>query len=157
MTLDSHRLRLPNALGVSALGGIGVALASGSAPVVQTQAPTAIAGASALLQGTVNPRSRPTTYWFEVGTTLAYGTTTTSASAGKGDKPVAVTSTIAGLQPATTYHARVVASNDRGVTQGEDVTFTTLGGLRPRPGAGMTPGAAARHRARARTSAPRPR
>ena len=52
----------------------------------------------------------------------------TSASAGKGDKPVAVTSTIAGLQPATTYHARVVASNDRGVTQGEDVTFTTLAG-----------------------------
>jgi hypothetical protein len=114
------------ALGVSALGGNGAALASGSAPVVQTQAPTAVASASALLHGTVNPRTRPTTYWFEVGTTLAYGTTTTSASAGKGDKPVAVTSTIGGLQPATTYHARVVASNDRGVTQGEDVILTTL-------------------------------
>jgi hypothetical protein len=106
--------------------GAAPAAAGGSAPVVQTQAPTAVANASALLHGTVNPRTRPTTYWFEVGTTLAYGTTTTSASAGKGDKPVAVTSTIDSLQPATTYHARVVASNDRGVTQGEDVTFTTL-------------------------------
>jgi hypothetical protein len=115
------------ALGVSALGANGAALASGSAPVVQTQAPTAVANASAVLHGTVNPRTRPTTYWFEVGTTFAYGTTTTSASAGKGDKPVAVTATIGSLQPATTYHARVVASNDRGVTQGEDVTFTTLG------------------------------
>jgi len=113
-------------LGVGALAGNGAALASGSAPVVQTQPPTAVASTSALLHGTVNPRTRPTTYWFEVGTTLAYGTTTTSASAGKGDKPVAVTSTIGNLDPATTYHARVVASNDRGVTQGEDVTFTTL-------------------------------
>jgi hypothetical protein len=131
------------ALGVSALGGIGVALASGSAPVVQTQAPTAIASASALVHGTVNPRTRPTTYWFEVGTTLAYGTTTTSASAGKGDKPVAVTSTIGGLQPATTYHARVVASNDRGVTQGEDVTFTTLGGAQASPAPVPAPAAPA--------------
>src|SRR4029078_1749832 len=121
------------ALGVSALGANGAALAGGSPPGVQTQAPTAVARASAVLYGTVNPRTRPTTYWFEVGTTLAYGTTTTSASAGKGDKPVAVTSTIGGLQPATTYHARVVASNDRGVTQGEDGTFTTLAGAQASP------------------------
>jgi hypothetical protein len=131
------------ALGVSALGGNGAALAGGSAPVVQTQSPTAVANASALLYGTVNPRTRPTTYWFEVGTTLAYGTTTTSASAGKGDKPVAVTSTIGSLQPATTYHARVVASNDRGVTQGEDVTFTTLGEGQASPGPLPAPAAPA--------------
>jgi hypothetical protein len=115
------------ALGISALGATGVALAGGGVPDAQSQAPTGVAPTSAVLHGLVNPRTRPTTYWFEVGTTLAYGTTTSSASAGKGDKPVAVTATIANLLPATDYHVRVVASNDRGVTPGADVTFTTLG------------------------------
>jgi hypothetical protein len=60
---------------------------------------------------------RPTTYWFEVGTTLAYGTTTTSASAGKGDKPVAVT-------------------HDRGPAAGDDVPRARRGLQRPRRHAG---------------------
>ena len=69
----------------------------GGAPDVQTQAPTAITTASAVLHGLVNPRTRKTTYWFEFGTTLAYGTTTNPASAGKGDKPVTVTVGIGAL------------------------------------------------------------
>jgi hypothetical protein len=67
-----------------------------------------------------------TTYWFEAGTTLAYGTATAAASAGKGDKPVNVTAGIGNLAPATTYHVRLVASNDRGITHGEDMSFATL-------------------------------
>ena len=108
-----------------AIVGTAPAIAGGSAPVVQTQAPTSIDSASAVFHGLVNPRTRMTTYWFEVGTTLAYGATTTPASAGKGDKPVTVTGGIAGLQPATTYHVRLVASNDQGVSHGDDATFTT--------------------------------
>jgi hypothetical protein len=107
------------------------AAAGESAPDVQTQAPTPIASASAVFHGLVDPRSRKTTYWFEVGPTLAYGTTTSPASAGKGDKPVTVTSGIGGLQPATAYHVRLVAANDRGVTPGDDVTFTTSGTAQP--------------------------
>src|SRR5690242_2675700 len=114
-----------------AVAASGPALAAGSAPVVQTQAATSITRASAVFNGLVNPRTRMTSYWFEVGTTLAYGTTTNSASAGKGDKPVSVTIGIGGLQPATDYHVRLVASNDRGVTQGEDVTFTTPAAAEP--------------------------
>jgi hypothetical protein len=102
------------------------ATAGEAAPDVQTQAATAVTTASAVLHGLVNPRGRNTTYWFEAGTTLAYGTTTSAASAGKGDKPVTVTSGIGGLAPTTTYHVRLVASNDRGVTHGADVTFATL-------------------------------
>jgi hypothetical protein len=105
--------------------GTAPAMASGSAPDVQTQAPTSVVSTTAVFHGLVNPRTRMTSYWFEVGTTLAYGTTTTPASAGKGDKPVAVTGSIGGLQPATAYHVRLVASNDRGVSQGGDATFTT--------------------------------
>ena len=101
----------------AAVVGTAPATAGESAPDVQTQAPTAVTSASAVLHGLVNPRTRKTTYWFEVGTTLAYGTTTNPASAGKGDKPVTVTASIGDLQPATTYHVRLVASNDRGVTR----------------------------------------
>jgi len=107
------------------------AIAGGSAPVVQTQTPTSISSASAVFHGLVNPRTRMTTYWFEVGTTLAYGTTTNPASAGKGDKPVAVTAGTGGLQPETAYHVRLVASNDQGVSHGEDVSFTTPGTGQP--------------------------
>jgi hypothetical protein len=115
----------------AAVVGAAPAMAGASAPDVQTQASTGMTSASAVLHGLVNPRTRMTTYWFEVGTTLAYGTTTNPASAGKGDKPVAVTAGIDGLQPETAYHARLVASNDHGVSQGEDVSFTTSGTGQP--------------------------
>jgi hypothetical protein len=113
--------------------GTAPATAGGSAPDVQTQAPTSITSASAVFHGLVNPRTRMTSYWFEVGTTLAYGTSTNPASAGKGDKPVTVTTGIATLQPGTAYHVRLVASNDRGVSPGADVTFTTSATGQPSP------------------------
>jgi hypothetical protein len=122
------------------------AIAGASAPDVQTQAPTSVTGLSAVFHGLANPRTRMTSYWFEIGTTLAYGTTTNPASAGKGDKPVAVTTGTGGLQPATTYHVRLVASNDRGVTRGDDVTFTTsaaAGGAAAQPDATPLPAPAA--------------
>ena len=105
--------------------GTAPAMAGASAPDVQTQTPSPIASAAAVFHGLVNPRTRMTTYWFELGTTLAYGTATNPASAGKGDKPVAVTGGTGGLQPATAYHVRLVAANDHGVSQGADATFTT--------------------------------
>jgi hypothetical protein len=113
------------AVGVAVVGTV-PASAHEAAPDVQTQAPTAVSTASAQLHGLVNPRTRMTTYWFEAGPTLAYGAMTAAASAGKGDKPVTVTAAIGSLAPATTYHLRLVASNDHGVTHGDDVTFATL-------------------------------
>ena len=101
------------------------AIAGPGPPDVQTQAPTSVASTSAVLHGLVNPRTRMTSYWFEVGTTPAYGTATNPASAGKGDKPVPVTTALGALQPATAYHVRLVAYSDKGVTHGTDVAFTT--------------------------------
>ncbi len=109
----------------AAVVGTAPATAGESAPDVQTQAPTPVTSTSAVFHGLVNPRTRKTTYWFEVGTTLAYGATTNPASAGKGDKLVTVTASIGDLQPATEYHVRLVASSDRGVSDGADATFTT--------------------------------
>jgi hypothetical protein len=125
----------------AAVVGTASATARDAAPDVQTQAPTAITSVSAALHGIVNPNTRKTTYWFEVGTTLSYGTATNPASAGKGDKPVTVTAGIGDLQPATEYHVRLVASSDRGVSDGADATFTTSGS--GQPGAAPLPAPAA--------------
>jgi hypothetical protein len=113
-----------------ALGALAASTATATAgkvetPVVQTQPPTAVTTTSAVLHGLVNPNDRMTTYWFELGTTTAYGTATSTASAGKGKAAVAVNHGINALEAGTTYHIRVVASNDKGVTPGDDLTFST--------------------------------
>ena len=88
--------------------------------------PAANVGQStATLTGRVNPNERETTYFFEYGTTALYGTTTPAASAGAGNRRVAVTADIGGLAPATRYHYRLVARNALGVRRGADRTFGT--------------------------------
>jgi hypothetical protein len=113
------------ALGALAAGTATATAGKVETPVVQTQAPTAVTATSAVLHGLVNPNDRQTTYWFELGTTIAHGTATNPASAGRGKVAIAVNHGIDTLQAGTTYHVRVVASNDKGVTSGGDVTFTT--------------------------------
>jgi hypothetical protein len=115
--------------------GVGAATASASAPVVLTRPATAVGPSSAVLQGTVNPKDKPTTYAFAYGTTTAYGALTPGASAGKGKVDVAVSYAVTGLQPSTTYHFRVEATNDSGTARGADVAFTTA----PNPTAAGTP------------------
>jgi hypothetical protein len=113
-----------------------VALAAG--PSAQTQAATDVTTTSVSLNGLVNPDDKPTTYWFELGTTTAYGTTTSATPMAKGKVPVRVTQPLAGLRSGTIYHARVVAKIDKNVVTGADVTFTTaavpLAGVPPVPG-----------------------
>ena len=49
-------------------------------PAVQTGAPTAVTGTSATLTGTVDPAGHSTSWYFEFGTSTAYGTKTASQS-----------------------------------------------------------------------------
>ncbi len=74
----------------------------------------------------VNPEGHETTYHVEYGTTAAYGSSTPTASLSGTfeDEPASVA--LSELQPRTTYHFRVVASNSAGTAFGEDKTFTTL-------------------------------
>ncbi|HEY7345844.1 MAG TPA: hypothetical protein VH620_09800, partial [Gaiella sp.] len=67
------------------------------------------------------------TWWFELGTTTSYGTSTVVRSAGSGRGAVAVSETLAGLTPGTEYHARLVARSSAGTTRGTDVAFRTAG------------------------------
>jgi hypothetical protein len=86
---------------------------SDTAPVAQTLAPTDIADTVVKLHGTVDAGDQQTGYWFEIGPTTAYGSSTQPAVVG-GRDPVPVLSVVSGLFKGGTYHARLVARNDDG-------------------------------------------
>jgi hypothetical protein len=84
----------------------------------------------------IDPGGSNTTFRFEYGLTTAYGQ---SAPTPEGDLGNAVgaqsaTTEIQGLQPGTTYHVRVAATNQLGTVYGQDLTFTT----QPVPATGLT-------------------
>ncbi len=126
-----------------------------AAPDVLTGAATAISKFKATVNGTVNPSfGNITDCHFEYLTDAAYqanapatrfaGATTAPCvptGLGSGNNPVTVSAKLAGLQGATTYHVRVVATNSVATTPGNEATFAT--GLFNEPEAITTPGATA--------------
>ncbi|NIM14056.1 MAG: hypothetical protein GTO45_18595 [Candidatus Aminicenantes bacterium] len=97
------------------------------APTATTGAATGVGSRDATLNGTVNANGSSTTVFFEYGLTEEYGMTwpaDQSPVTGSTDTPV--TATLSSLDPDTTYHYRVVATNASGTTYGADMTFTTL-------------------------------
>ena len=95
-------------------------------PLVVTGPPRA-SGSAVVLTGTVDPVGRATSWWFELGTTTSYGTTTVVKSAGSGRGAVAVSESVAGLSAGVEYHARLVARSSAATTRGADVVFRTAG------------------------------
>jgi hypothetical protein len=82
----------------------------------------------ATLNGEVQPVGVEAKYYFEYGTTEAYGSRTSEASAGSGNAFVEVSAVLSGLQLGAIYHYRLVASSSRGTTVGQDQRFETHGG-----------------------------
>lgn len=103
-------------------------------PTVTTSVASGISTTTATLNGSVNPNGLVTNASFQWGTTTSYGNTTTSQSAGSGASSVSINATLNGLSTSTTYHARLVATNSAGTTNGSDVAFTTQS-LSPTPAA----------------------
>ena len=94
--------------------------------VVTTNAATNITNSSATLNGTVNPNGLTTTVHFsESGTTTNYGSTTANSNH-TGNTTQNVSANITGLSPNTTYHFRLVATNNSGTKYGSDRTFSTF-------------------------------
>ncbi len=86
---------------------------------------------TATLRATLNPEGNATTYHFEYGSDESYGQeTTTEALPGSGYESEEVSAVIEHLIPDTTYHFRLVASNEcksgeQCTIHSEDATFTT--------------------------------
>ena len=113
------------AVAITSAGSPTSASAAPSAPAATTGSATDVAESRATLSGTVDPNGQSTTYFFQYGTSTAYGTQTSPAGAGSGSTPVGVNRAIFGLSPNTTYHYRLVAQSSAGTTNGADQTFTT--------------------------------
>jgi hypothetical protein len=102
----------------------------------------------AALIATLNAHNAPTTYYFEYGTTTAYGTSVPAGQNGDGGSSaltIGIQQPVYGLQPGTTYHYRIVAHNQAGTVHGADQTFTTTSPPPPStshqgiPGTGFLP------------------
>jgi NHL repeat len=113
-------------------GGTGAStdqtLFTGGPPAIDEQAAASVEAESAVLRARINPFGHPgASYRFEYGTSTAYGTSVPvpdgPLAATAGD--ITVSQTIAHLQPNTTYHYRVTASDGFEAVSGPDETFTT--------------------------------
>ena len=97
-------------------------------PEISGEPSSDITPSSATLRAEINPGLGDTIYLFEYGTGLSYGQATVpSASIGSDEVPHAVSNEITELEPSTTYHFRVVATNFGGTSYGSDQTFSTPG------------------------------
>lgn len=98
-----------------------------AAPI--TLSGVAVTASSATLTGSANPRSLPTTTWFEWGTTSNYyGNRTPSLDIGAGNTGVPVSMDISQLSCLSDYHYRLVVSNAAGVVYGADQQVSTPSG-----------------------------
>jgi hypothetical protein len=91
-------------------------------PEANTGSATSVSGSAAVLHGSVSPNGLTTTYYFEYGTTTAYGLATASRTT---DADASASETVGGLSADTTYHYRLVATNASGTSYGPDRSFQT--------------------------------
>jgi DNA-binding beta-propeller fold protein YncE len=96
-------------------------------PVVDLEGAASVTSSDAKLRAKVNPNWARTRFHFEYGTSTAYGASAPIADEdlGSGGADKLASATVTGLQPNTTYHYRVVATNALGTTDGPDHSFTT--------------------------------
>jgi len=99
--------------------------------IVTTTPASSIGLTAALLNGTVNPLGLDTEAWFRWGTTTNYGNTTTPQYIGNATTTLAFNAALLSLEPGTTYHYSLVATDSVGVAFGADQSFATLGGSPP--------------------------
>ncbi len=96
-------------------------------PVVTSESASQVFPREVLLGAVVVPENANTTYHFVYGPTAGYGSSApvSDSELGEGSEGLQALASVSGLQPGTTYHYAVVATNAGGSTYGPDETFTT--------------------------------
>ena len=113
-----------------ALQAAQVTASMGPIPSAQPAGASGVEETEALLTAKLNPHGFSTEFRFEYGTTTTYGKTAPEAPSyneqpESGNEPVEVEEWVDELEPATTYHYRLVATSSLGTVFGRDQTFTT--------------------------------
>lgn len=124
---SAHRTAFVLALALLAcsLAIVGQASAATPAPTATTSSVSGVSYSAATLYGYVNAQGQATNYYFQYGTTSAYGAQSPLSPAGNATSTVKVNQAITGLQAATKYHYRLVAVGPGGTVAGGDRSFTT--------------------------------
>ncbi|MEI9970293.1 MAG: hypothetical protein WDM87_17370 [Terracidiphilus sp.] len=104
------------------------ASSTSTAPATATAVATAVTATTATLAGTVNPNGSDTHTWFLWGTSssLSGATQTAMQDLGSTAGNQAVSASISGLAPSTTYYYQAVAQNSLGTTSGAIFSFATV-------------------------------
>ena len=96
-------------------------------PTPSTSFPSSVGRRTAVLAGTVKPHRWEGRAFFEYSTDPNFGAAATTTpvpfAAAAGELPLAVQ--VDGLEPTTSYHARLVVENEHGVRRATPVGFTT--------------------------------
>jgi hypothetical protein len=119
-------LQTQNAAGETAQGPPVTFTTAEVAPTIGGESFSDVGSASVHLSAQVDDFGVLASYYYEYGTTTAYGSTTPTASIGTVHGAVTAPATLDGLQPHTLYHFRLIATSEAGATPGSDTTFTTL-------------------------------
>jgi hypothetical protein len=99
----------------------------GAGATVSTNAASSVTTTGVTLNGTVNANNASSAVSFDYGQTLSYGSNiAASPTPVTGSNNTAVSASVTGLIPNTTYHFRVKAVSSAGTSNGLDQTFTTL-------------------------------
>jgi hypothetical protein len=94
-------------------------------PGVHTGGISGLTPTSVILDGGLNAKGQAANYVFQYGTTKAYGAQTPLTPGGRSTATIVESKAVAGLQPNTLYHYRMVAFGTGGTTLGGDRSFRT--------------------------------
>lgn len=133
-TTYHYRLVATNGGGTTAGADHAFTTAGNPPPNIATGPASAVSKNAATLTAVINPNKQATSYYFQYGTSTAYGSQTIPAAIPAGTTLVTVAQTIGGLEARTIFHFRIVALHGNTAPQpGNDVTFMTLPRHRPVP------------------------
>jgi hypothetical protein len=133
-TVYHYRLVAFNRYGTSAGADRTLTTVGPPPPGAATGPSTQPSATGITLTGVINPNGATTGWRFEYGLTSSYTTFTTGGSVPSGKTPVIVSETLAGLEPGTIFHYRLVAFHGTIATSdGSDQIFMTEPSPRPKP------------------------